>query len=131
MSGIFSCRQTARRGSFNSGISAGWLHPAIAARQDDQAKRAHARLLEGIVDVQSRGKDCLFCGAPVRGTEITLSLRRDHFAGEGDLFLFASVLCEFFALYASLNSFTELLVKETEQGDIYSWPIRIGQQAIL
>ncbi len=103
----------------------------FAARQDDQAKRAHARLLEGIVDVQSRGKDCLFCGAPVRGTEITLSLRRDHFAGEGDLFLFASVLCEFFALYASLNSFTELLVKETEQGDIYSWPIRIGQQAIL
>ncbi|WHZ21863.1 MAG: T6SS component TssF (ImpG/VasA) [Nitrospira sp.] len=103
----------------------------FAARQDEQAKRAQVRLLEGIVAVQSRGKDCLFHGMPVRGTEITLSLRRDHFLGEGDLFLFASVLCEFFALYASLNSFTELLVKETEQGELYSWPIRIGQQAVL
>lgn len=103
----------------------------FAARQDDQARRAHARLLEGIVDVQSRGKDSLFRGAPVRGTEITLSLRQDHFAGEGDLFLFASVLSEFFALYASLNSFTELRVKEPEQGEQYTWPIRIGQQVIL
>ncbi|MDL1891026.1 type VI secretion system baseplate subunit TssF [Nitrospirales bacterium NOB] len=103
----------------------------FAARQDEQARRAQARLLEGIVDVQSRGKDHLFHGVPIRGTEVTLSLKQDHFAGEGDMFLFASVLSEFFALYASVNSFTQLVVNEIEQGEQYSWPSRIGQQIIL
>jgi len=103
----------------------------FGARHDEQAKRAHARLLEGIADVESRGKDCLFHGAPVRGTEITLSLLEGHFAGDGDLFLFTAVLSEVFALYATVNSFTELHVKKIEQGERYSWPIRIGRQVIL
>lgn len=34
----------------------------FAARQDDQARRAHIRLLDGIVDIQSCGKDYLFRG---------------------------------------------------------------------
>lgn len=101
------------------------------ARQDEQAKRAHIRLLEGIVEIQSCGKDYLFRGAPVRGTEITLSLKGEHFAGEGDVFLFGGLLNEFFALYASLNSFTELHVKLVEQGECYSWPVRIGQQVLV
>lgn len=103
----------------------------FAARQDEQAKRAHIRLLEGIADIQSCGKDYLFHGAPVRGTEITLSLKGEHFAGEGDVLLFGSLLNEFFSLYASLNSFTELQVKLLEQGELYSWPVRIGQQVLV
>jgi type VI secretion system protein ImpG len=103
----------------------------FAARQDEQAKRAHIRLLKGIADIQSCGKDYLFRGAPVRGTEITLSLKGEHFAGEGDVLLFGSLLNEFFSLYASLNSFTELQVKLVEQGELYSWPVRIGQQVLV
>ncbi|MNH47814.1 hypothetical protein D3C73_1573100 [compost metagenome] len=52
------------------------------------------------------------------------------FANEGDLFLFASVLNEFFALYASLNSYHELVVKST-QGEVYQWAPRMGQQPLL
>ncbi|WKW34877.1 type VI secretion system baseplate subunit TssF [Pseudomonas viridiflava] len=50
--------------------------------------------------------------------------------GEGTLFLFASVLNEFFALYASLNSFHELNVKSTH-GERYEWTPRMGHQPLL
>ena len=52
------------------------------------------------------------------------------YIGEGDLFVFASVLNEFFALYASLNSYHELRVKST-QGEVYKWAPRMGLQPLL
>ncbi len=67
---------------------------------------------------------------PIRGVAIDLTLDPQHFLGEGDLFVFASVLNEFFALYASLNSYHELRVTST-QGEVYLWPSRMGQQALL
>lgn len=103
----------------------------FAARQDSQARQAHVRLLDGILDIQSRGKDYVFRGAPVRGTEITLSLKDEHFGGDGKVFVFGSLLSEFFALYASLNSFTELHIKLVNQGEVLSWPVRIGQQVLI
>uniref|UniRef100_UPI000A8C4BFC type VI secretion system baseplate subunit TssF n=1 Tax=Pseudomonas aeruginosa TaxID=287 RepID=UPI000A8C4BFC len=51
-------------------------------------------------------------------------------ASEGDLFVFASVLNEFFALYASINSYHELRVRST-QGDVYQWKPRMGLQPLL
>jgi type VI secretion system protein ImpG len=60
--------------------------------------------------------------------------RTDHRPGRvyrrGDLFVFASVLNEFFALYASLNSYHELRVKST-QGEVYQWTPRMGLQPLL
>ena len=50
---------------------------------------------------------------------------------EKGLSVFASVLNEFFALYASINALTELSVRGTKFGEIYQWPARLGQQAIL
>ena len=58
-------------------------------------------------------------------------MNEDSFAGEGDMYLFAMVLNEFFALYASLNSFTELHVRGTRFGEVYDWTPRLGQQSIL
>ncbi|WP_297838424.1 type VI secretion system baseplate subunit TssF, partial [Pseudomonas sp.] len=45
-------------------------------------------------------------------------------------FLFASILNEFFALYASLNSYHELHVTST-QGEVYQWTPRMGLQPLL
>jgi len=59
-----------------------------------------------------------------------LQMDSDGYLGEGDLFLFASILNEFFALYASLNSYHELVVKST-QGELYQWTPRMGQQRLL
>ncbi|WDT71887.1 MAG: type VI secretion system baseplate subunit TssF [Candidatus Manganitrophus sp.] len=98
---------------------------------DRQAGRANERRLEGIIGIENRGEDLLFRGAPVRGIATSLSMKEDHFAGEGDLFLFATVLNEFLSLYVSLNSFSRLTVKGVQQGEVYSWPPRIGRQMAL
>jgi type VI secretion system protein ImpG len=67
----------------------------------------------------------------MRGLQITLSLRGDHFASAGDLFLFASVLDEFFAGYVSLNTFTRLTVYELNRGESIQCQPRLGQQPLL
>ncbi|OPZ08194.1 MAG: hypothetical protein BWZ08_01326 [candidate division BRC1 bacterium ADurb.BinA292] len=60
-----------------------------------------------------------------------MELSEDHFTGEGDMHLFAEMLSHFFALYASVNSFTQLTVRGAIRGEVYTWPRRLGQQIIL
>jgi type VI secretion system protein ImpG len=65
-----------------------------------------------------------------RGIEITVTLDDAAFEGSG-AFLFGAVLAEFFAEYASINSFTETVVKTITRGTILRWPARGGTCAIL
>ena len=60
-----------------------------------------------------------------------MTLDEENFAGEGDMHMFADVLSEFFALYASINSFTQLTVRGTRRGEVYVWPRRLGRQIML
>ena len=53
------------------------------------------------------------------------------FAGAGDLFLFACVLNEFFALYTSINSFHQLEVVNRKTKETYQWIPRMGQQYLI
>jgi type VI secretion system protein ImpG len=103
----------------------------VQALYDRQAARANERRLEGIREITSEGHDLLYRGTPIRGTATRIDLNEDHFAGEGDMFLFANVLNEFLSLYASLNSFSRLTVRGVKEGEIYQWPARIGHQIIL
>ncbi|MDG2381844.1 MAG: type VI secretion system baseplate subunit TssF [Pirellulaceae bacterium] len=66
-----------------------------------------------------------------RGVSIRLTVQRERFAGHC-LYLFASVLDRFFALYSSLNSFTQLTVQfEHEyEGREWSWPARSGERLV-
>lgn len=101
------------------------------ALYDRQAARENVLRLEGLAAVEARHGERLIRGSPVRGTILRLQMSEDNFAGEGDMYLFATVLNEFFALYASINAFTELTVKGTKYGEVYQWPARLGRQAIL
>jgi type VI secretion system protein ImpG len=65
-----------------------------------------------------------------RGLEVTVTLDETAFEGVG-IFLLGAVLEQFFAKYASINSFTETVVKSTERGEIIRWPARIGRRQIL
>jgi type VI secretion system protein ImpG len=49
----------------------------------------------------------------------------------GDLFLFGSVLDHFLGLYASLNTFTQIVIKEALKGEVYQWPPRIGEHPLI
>jgi type VI secretion system protein ImpG len=99
--------------------------------QDRQAGRANQLRIDGIVEIDNSSDDLLFEGVPVRGIKTVLGLKESNFNSEGDMFLFASILNEFLALYVSLNSFSRLVVKGVEEGETYEWPIRIGRRIIL
>ncbi|WP_372874305.1 type VI secretion system baseplate subunit TssF [Pseudomonas sp.] len=97
---------------------------------DQHAEKVSKRLLNGLKKIGHQHVDRLHRGLPVRGVRTELTINPEGYVGEGDLFLFASVLNEFFALYASLNSYHELRVQST-QGEVYQWTPRMGQQPLL
>lgn len=98
---------------------------------DRQSARENERRLDGISGVVGVERERLYRGAPIRGTEIQIDLQEDHFASEGDMYLFASILNEFIALYATINSFTRLTVKGVNYGELYEWPLRLGEKTLL
>lgn len=97
---------------------------------DQHAEKVSKRLLDGLKNISHQHVDRLHRGLPVRGVRTQLTINPEGYVGEGDLFLFASVLNEFFALYASLNSYHELRVQST-QGEVYQWTPRMGLQPLL
>ena len=97
---------------------------------DRQAQKVSQTRLDALRSISHEAVDRLHRGLPVRGLRVDLTVDPQGFLGLGDMFVFASVLNEFFALYASLNSYHELRVTST-QGDVYLWPSRMGQQPLL
>lgn len=66
-----------------------------------------------------------------RGTRIEIDLNEDLFAG-GGVFLFSSVLERFFGLYASLNSFSQLVVSTPQRKEVVrEWPPRAGSSILM
>jgi type VI secretion system protein ImpG len=67
----------------------------------------------------------------VRGLETTIEFDEEQYVGSG-LYLFASVLERFLALYASVNSFNQFVaVASQREGILKRWPPRAGQQVLL
>lgn len=97
---------------------------------DPHAEKVSKRLLGGLKSIRHQHVDRLHKGLPVRGLRTELTIDTRGYIGEGDVFVFASVLNEFFALYASLNSYHELRVTST-QGEVYQWTPRMGLQPLL
>jgi type VI secretion system protein ImpG len=67
----------------------------------------------------------------VRGIETSIEFDEDQFVGSG-VFLFASVLERFLALYASVNSFSQLVARSKQrQEHLKRWPASAGEQIVL
>jgi type VI secretion system protein ImpG len=66
-----------------------------------------------------------------RGIEVTIQFDEEKYVGSG-VFLFASVLEKFLGLYASLNSFTQLVATTRQREEpLRQWPPRAGEQILL
>jgi type VI secretion system protein ImpG len=66
-----------------------------------------------------------------RGTEVALTFDENAYVG-GGAFLLASVLNRFFALYTSLNSFTQLVIKSQQREGVWKrWQPMAGDQTVL
>jgi type VI secretion system protein ImpG len=92
---------------------------------------ANQKRISGIEDVSVSPTSKIVSGVMMRGQDILIRLREDHFAGPGDLFLFGSVLDSFLGSYASMNTYTQLTVEEVSRGDRYQWPARIGEHPLI
>jgi len=103
----------------------------LAEGRDRAVTLADRKRIEGIQAVEARGADRIVAGVPVRGQEFLVSLRQDHFAGPGDMFLFGCVLDRFLAACASINHFSRLRVREVTRGELYEWPARIGDRPLI
>ena len=98
---------------------------------DRQAEQANRLLLQAIVKVTTRPTLHLFRGDPVRGIAVEIELNEEGFSGEGDMYLFGSLLNEFLSLYVSLNSFSKLTVRGAKFAEVYTWPPKAGGRITL
>jgi type VI secretion system protein ImpG len=101
------------------------------ALYDRQAEREHQLRLEAIRSVRAEPEERLHRGTPVRGTRIEIELAEANFAAEGEMVLFGDVLSEFLALYCSINSYTRLVVRGADKGEVYTWSPRSGRQTLI
>jgi type VI secretion system protein ImpG len=66
-----------------------------------------------------------------RGMEVTMEFDENKYVGSS-VYLFASVLEKFLGLYASLNSFTQLVARtQQRERPIKQWPPRAGEQILI
>lgn len=102
----------------------------------DYTPAAHrGRFLQGVVAIRSEPH---FAGLPsehgisfVRGTRLELQLDEEKFVGRG-VYLFCAVMERFFALYCSLNSFSQLTATLLQRGEVLrQWSPRAGQRALI
>jgi type VI secretion system protein ImpG len=93
------------------------------------------QLCEGITSVSSRrvvGRT----GGPTasgfaRGVEVSIEFDEQKYIGIG-MYLFAAVLERFLGLYASINSFSQLVAKNKQsEGYFKKWPPRAAEQRLL
>jgi type VI secretion system protein ImpG len=97
-------------------------------RRDQLAVLANRKRISGIEDLEDRRAVSLLDGAIIRGREVNLQMRQDHYVSKGDMYIFGSVLDIFLSSYATINSFTMLNIKETLRGETYKWPMRLGSR---
>ena len=98
---------------------------------DRQAERVGRQRLEGIDKIESKPVDKILRGLPVRGLQSIIYVDQTKFGSEGDLYLFGTVLSHFFALYASINSFHELVVVNITNREKYTWGTQSGMQPLI
>ncbi|VFQ44899.1 type VI secretion system baseplate subunit TssF [Desulfoluna butyratoxydans] len=91
---------------------------------------ASEKRIDGIVGLETENTRRLFRGVMVSGVLYRVAMRRDHFAGMGDLYLFSTVLDRFLGLSAALNTFTQLVVTEVGTGEVFTWQERMGEEAL-
>ncbi len=95
----------------------------------------HQNLLEGLLSVHGepatvRNPNSFRGNVFWQGTKITISVDETKFSGMS-LYLFGCILERFFALYTTINSFTELVFTAPHRGVLYQWKPRAGEKTLI
>jgi type VI secretion system protein ImpG len=125
--------------NYTSLVNAGAGEGASALREIlklyvEDGNRELARQVEGLTGVSARSVVRRSPAAgPIsfaRGLEIALEFNEDAFEGTG-VFLIGSVLENFLAKYASINAFTETVIRTAQRGEIGRWRPQLGKRPVL
>lgn len=89
----------------------------------------HKKIREGILKVHPPQNRNLYRNRGlVRGIEYRIDIDPQYFElGEGDIYLFGSVLRKFLSQYITINSFVLLTIVETETDRVYTWEADSGK----
>lgn len=106
----------------------------LLALYGDIAELSVRKQIEGVCHITSKAViRRIPVSGPIalgRGQEIALTLDEDAFVGSG-VFLLGAVMERFFARYASINAFTQTVIRTRERGEIMRWPLRTGSRHVL
>ncbi|MEL0168613.1 MAG: type VI secretion system baseplate subunit TssF [Pseudomonadaceae bacterium] len=97
---------------------------------DQSAGKISQRRMNALRSVRHRQTDRLFRGLPVRGVQSELEVDADSCGGTGEMFLFGSVMNEFLAQHAGINTFHQLVITSLQE-ERYQWVPRMGQQPLF
>lgn len=98
---------------------------------DIQAMRRTEKRLTGMEFIHTRPIDKVVKGVVYRGQKSELKINSNNFLCEGELFLFGSILAEFFRLYGTINSFHILEVVNTSNNEIFKWEQRTSLHGVI
>lgn len=98
---------------------------------DKKNELANRRRIAGIDNIQVTPSDRLVRGSLMRGQEIEITVDREHFSSQGDLFVFGAVLDRLFASYSSLNVYSALSIKDKNSGEYNEWPASLGERPLI
>ncbi len=100
----------------------------------DINRSADNRQLEGILSVKTepavRQVKYRSHIEVARGMQISVRIDEAAFEGSG-AYVLGSVLEQFFARHATVNSFTETVLESVQRNEIERWPVSIGQRSTL
>ncbi len=97
---------------------------------DRTRSRSNERRIAGVDSLGLGSIEKLIKGCPVRVMTMDMALKRERFTNRGDMFMFSGVMSGIMSMYAPINSFCRLRVKEVDAEEVYEWPIR-GEQAFV
>ena len=80
----------------------------------------------GISGIQVSGADRLVQGAIVRGQEIQVSLNREHYSCQGDMYLFGAMVEHLLTSFSPVNTFVAVTISDEHSGNSYEWAPRLG-----
>lgn len=99
--------------------------------RDRSGLLANQKRIQGIENITAHPSNRLVSSLILRGQEIEVRARSDHFASAGDFFLFGCILDDFFALYSSINAYTRFKLIDAFKGETYQWQARTGRHPLI
>jgi type VI secretion system protein ImpG len=92
---------------------------------------AYERRIESIKSVKVSPINHLISGIMMRGQEVQIECDVKKFLSFGDMYLFGSLMNHFLSAYVSINTFRDFQMRDSLTGELYKWPIQMGEQLLI